>query len=70
VSGEATGGRCFGEGDPLARYGDADVERLLANPSIIRNRRKFEATLAIPPSLPSHSKGGHDVDSRFRRSAA
>jgi DNA-3-methyladenine glycosylase I len=32
--------------DVLARYGDADVERLLADASIIRNRRKIEATLA------------------------
>jgi DNA-3-methyladenine glycosylase I len=32
--------------DLLARYGDADVERLLADASIIRNRAKIEATLA------------------------
>jgi DNA-3-methyladenine glycosylase I len=32
--------------DALARYGDADVERLLADASIIRNRAKIEATLA------------------------
>ncbi len=32
--------------DVLARYGDAEVERLLADESIIRNRAKIEATLA------------------------
>jgi DNA-3-methyladenine glycosylase I len=32
--------------DVLARQGDADVERLLADASIIRNRAKIEATLA------------------------
>jgi DNA-3-methyladenine glycosylase I len=34
------------EPEALARYGDADVERLLADASIIRNRAKIEATLA------------------------
>ena len=30
----------------LARYGDADVERLLADARIVRNRRKIEAGIA------------------------
>jgi DNA-3-methyladenine glycosylase I len=30
----------------VARFGDADVERLLANADIVRNRAKIEATLA------------------------
>jgi DNA-3-methyladenine glycosylase I len=34
------------EPDAIARYGDVDVERLLADASIIRNRAKIEATLA------------------------
>jgi DNA-3-methyladenine glycosylase I len=34
------------EPDLLARQGDADVERLLADASIIRNRAKIEATLS------------------------
>jgi DNA-3-methyladenine glycosylase I len=34
------------EPDLLARQGDADVARLLADASIIRNRSKIEATLA------------------------
>lgn len=29
----------------IARYGDRDIERLLADASIIRNRRKIEATV-------------------------
>jgi DNA-3-methyladenine glycosylase I len=32
--------------DAVARFGDADVERLLANAEIVRNRAKIEATLA------------------------
>jgi DNA-3-methyladenine glycosylase I len=34
------------EPDALARYGDGDLARLLADASIIRNRAKIEATLA------------------------
>ena len=38
----------FGGFDPevLARYGDADIERLLADTRIVRNRRKIEAAIA------------------------
>jgi len=32
--------------DALARYGDADVERLLGDARIVRNRRKIEAAIA------------------------
>lgn len=32
--------------DLVARFDDADVERLLADPGIIRNRRKIDATIA------------------------
>jgi DNA-3-methyladenine glycosylase I len=32
--------------DVVASFGDADVERLLADPGIVRNRAKIEATLA------------------------
>ncbi|MEM9370313.1 MAG: DNA-3-methyladenine glycosylase I [Pseudomonadota bacterium] len=37
----------FDDFDPakIARYGGADVERLLANPGIIRHRGKIEATI-------------------------
>jgi DNA-3-methyladenine glycosylase I len=38
----------FGGFDPevLARYGDADIERLLADARIVRNRRKIVAAIA------------------------
>jgi len=38
----------FAAFDPeaLARYGDEDVERLMADAGIVRNRRKIEATIA------------------------
>ena len=29
----------------MAQFGDADIERLLANPGIIRNRKKIEASI-------------------------
>src|SRR3982074_1849590 len=32
--------------DATASFGDADVERLLGDPGIVRNRAKIEATLA------------------------
>jgi DNA-3-methyladenine glycosylase I len=32
--------------DAVARFGDADVERLLGDAAIVRNRKKIEATLA------------------------
>jgi DNA-3-methyladenine glycosylase I len=32
--------------DAMASFGDADVERLLGDPGIVRNRAKIEATLA------------------------
>jgi DNA-3-methyladenine glycosylase I len=32
--------------DAVARFGDADVERLLADAGIVRNRAKIEATIA------------------------
>src|SRR5437870_6309606 len=34
------------EPDAVARFGDADVERLLGDAGIVRNRAKIEATLA------------------------
>ncbi|MCO5972037.1 DNA-3-methyladenine glycosylase I [Actinoallomurus soli] len=40
--------RAFDDFDPekVAAYGPADVERLLADASIVRNRRKIDATIA------------------------
>ena len=34
------------EADEIARFGDADVERLMADVGIVRNRAKIEATIA------------------------
>jgi DNA-3-methyladenine glycosylase I len=34
------------DAEVVARYGDRDVERLMADASIVRNRRKIEATIA------------------------
>ena len=37
--------------DTVARFGEADVDRLMANPGIIRSRAKIEATIARRPHL-------------------
>jgi len=34
------------DAEVVARYGDADVERLMSDAAIVRNRRKIEATIA------------------------
>ncbi|WP_084269857.1 DNA-3-methyladenine glycosylase I [Patulibacter minatonensis] len=41
-------GEAFHDFDPdrVAAYGDADVDRLMADPAIIRNRRKIDAAIA------------------------
>ena len=45
--------QAFADFDPavVAEYGDADVERLLADPGIIRNRAKVLATIANARAL-------------------
>lgn len=39
--------------EKVAGYGDADVQRLLADPGIVRNRAKIEATIANARALTS-----------------
>src|ERR1041385_2790605 len=34
------------DADAVARFGPADVERLMADPGIVRNRRKIESAIA------------------------
>jgi DNA-3-methyladenine glycosylase I len=51
----------FAQFDPerLARFGDADVERLLADASIVRHRGKIEATIANGRATAElHAAGG------------
>jgi DNA-3-methyladenine glycosylase I len=45
--------RAFSNFDPekVARYGDADIERLLADPGIVRNRLKVESTVSNARAL-------------------
>jgi DNA-3-methyladenine glycosylase I len=45
--------RAFAEFDPavVARFGPDDVERLLADPGIVRNRLKVESTIANAPRV-------------------
>jgi DNA-3-methyladenine glycosylase I len=57
------------EPDVLARYGDGDVERLLADESIIRNRRKIEATLANARATLALRVGGAPLEVLVRAHA-
>jgi DNA-3-methyladenine glycosylase I len=53
--------RAFDGFDParVAAYGEADVERLLGDASIVRNRAKIEATVANARALLAlHERGG------------
>ncbi|KAB1660414.1 DNA-3-methyladenine glycosylase I [Pseudoclavibacter chungangensis] len=48
--------------DTVADYGDADVERLLADAGIVRNRAKIEATIANARATVALRDGGGLVD--------
>ena len=71
--------RAFAAFDPaeVARFGEADVERLLADPGIVRNRLKVESTIANARAiLVLHEQGESlanvvwsAVDGRPRRNA-
>jgi DNA-3-methyladenine glycosylase I len=46
------------EPERVARFGDADVQRLMADPGIVRNRAKIEATIAnARATLALHATG-------------
>ncbi|MGH9229228.1 MAG: DNA-3-methyladenine glycosylase I [Acidimicrobiales bacterium] len=54
------------EPDVVARYGDDDVARLLADQRIVRNRAKVEATIANARAVVTlHEQGGSLVDLVF-----
>jgi DNA-3-methyladenine glycosylase I len=58
----------FANFDPeaVARFSDADVERLLADADIIRNRRKIEATLANARATVGIRAGGEPLEALIR----
>jgi DNA-3-methyladenine glycosylase I len=54
------------EPDLVAGYGDDEVERLLADPRIVRNRAKVEATVANARAVVAlHEQGGSLVEVVF-----
>jgi DNA-3-methyladenine glycosylase I len=55
--------------DAVARHGDADVERLLSDASIIRNRAKIEATLANARATVALRATGVPLDALVRSHA-
>jgi DNA-3-methyladenine glycosylase I len=52
--------------DALARFGDADVTRLLADERIVRNRAKIEATLANARATVERRAAGEPLDAIIR----
>ena len=48
--------------DAIARFGDADIERLLADARIVRNRAKIEATLANARATVELRSSGQSLD--------
>src|ERR1700732_1575620 len=54
------------EADALAGYGEPDVERLLADAGIIRNRAKIEATLANARATVALRSSGTPLDAIVR----
>lgn len=54
----------FAEFDPevVARYGDADIARLMADAGIVRNRRKIEATIVNARALLDLQESGGTLD--------
>ena len=46
----------------VAAYGEEDVERLMADAGIVRNRRKIEATIANAGALRSLQESGGSLD--------
>ena len=55
--------------DAVASFGDADVERLLADPGIVRNRAKIEATLANARSTVGLRAAGEPLEALVRAHA-
>lgn len=55
--------------DAVARFGDPDVRRLLADARIIRNRRKIEATLANARAVVAMRAAGEPLDALIRSHA-
>jgi len=50
------------EAEKLAAFGPRDVERLLADPGIVRNRRKIEAAIANAAAIQALHEGGESLD--------
>ena len=56
--------------DAVARFGDADVARLLADAGIVRNRAKIEATLANARATVALRDSGDSLDAVIRAQMA
>jgi DNA-3-methyladenine glycosylase I len=61
----------FADFDPevVARFGDSDVERLLADAQIVRNRAKIEATIANARATVAMRDQGQPLDQAIRAHA-
>jgi DNA-3-methyladenine glycosylase I len=54
------------DADAVARFGDADVDRLLADEGIVRNRAKIEATLANARAVVALRPAGETLEQLVR----
>src|SRR4051794_36383436 len=50
------------DAEKLAAFGERDVERLLADPGIVRNRRKIEAAITNAKALAAMHERGETLD--------
>ena len=57
------------EPDAVARFGDADIERLLSDAGIVRNRAKIEATLANARATVLNREAGSPLEQVIRAHA-
>ncbi|TMC49997.1 MAG: DNA-3-methyladenine glycosylase I [Chloroflexi bacterium] len=55
--------------DAVARFGDADIRRLLADVGIVRNRAKIDATIANARATVAMRAGGQPVEALIRAHA-
>ena len=53
---------CGFDAEQLARFGDADVQRLMADAGIVRNRAKIEATIANARATVALHEAGATLD--------
>ena len=57
---------CGFDPEQVARFGDGDVQRLMGDPGIVRNRAKIEATIANARATVALHEAGETLDALLR----